>query len=166
MSAWIVCKEHIDALVSAAMQAPPRSQAMRLGDKFAVALAARLHREHPAAIKSGRLMVPNYLSHHTDPRVLNTAGMVLWRENHESVNHRYSAKDTPPPYVWTRRDDAPVVVLKSIACYEYQTCEHPTWKESAAFEFCEMLRHHTIALLPGWEDAPWGIDSAQVSATV
>lgn len=52
----------------------------------------------------------------------------------------------------------PVVTLKSIACYSYQSCEHDGWETSRAKELCDRLRDGAISALPGYEQAPWGID--------
>ena len=56
----------------------------------------------------------------------------------------------------------PVVVLGALACYEYQSCEHPGWKTSEAYEFCDALRHKMIRMLPGYTRAPWSIDDDHV----
>ncbi len=51
-----------------------------------------------------------------------------------------------------------VVIAKQIANYEYQSCEHDGWRESEAHAFCRALAAALLRSLPGWEDAPWGID--------
>jgi hypothetical protein len=55
--------------------------------------------------------------------------------------------------------------LKAISCYEYQSCEHPGWRKSEAHAFCEALRDMAIGCLPGYDDAPWEINDAQVFNT-
>lgn len=45
--------------------------------------------------------------------------------------------------------------LKLVSCYEYQSCEHPGWEASDAHRFCEALRDTLIGALPGYEEAPW-----------
>ena len=93
-----------------------------------------------------------------------TLGQMLWNENITSVAHRYNEdyKDTIPAHVFrykrttTPGTPDPIQVLKSIKCYEYQSCEHPGWKESASLAFCESLRMKAIQALPGYEDADWG----------
>lgn len=91
-----------------------------------------------------------------DPSAL---GLMLWRENHFSVNSRYNETRMPEGYKFTRFPGKidPVVVLKQIACYEYQSCEHDGWKTSDAFKFCQALTSEMINALPGYEAAPWGI---------
>jgi len=86
-------------------------------------------------------------------------GAMLWAENHKSVNCRYSEATEAPAYKFTppRGKIDPVVVLKQINCYAYQTCEHKEWEASKAYKFCENLKNAMIHSLPGYEAAPWGI---------
>jgi hypothetical protein len=51
-----------------------------------------------------------------------------------------------------------VVIAKQIANYEYQSCEHAGWEESESHAFCRALADSLLRSLPGWEEAPWGID--------
>lgn len=83
----------------------------------------------------------------------------------------------------TRVAISPIVLLKILACYEYQSCEHPGWKTSDAKMFCDKLRQVAEAALPPamlemvrnpdmpgrqtsrykttheYDQAPWGIDA-------
>jgi hypothetical protein len=94
-----------------------------------------------------------------DERQPSELGLMLWVENHKSVNSRYSETRMPEGYKFTRFPGKidPIVVLKQIACYEYQSCEHDTWKTSEAFKFCQALTTEMINALPGYSEAPWGI---------
>ncbi len=97
-------------------------------------------------------------------------GQMLWDENLASVSYRYpdcDGDELPGPigcsYVYEagppllpRPVDA-VTVLKAIACYEYQSCEHNGWSTSQAQAFCEALRCRAISALPGYDDAAWDI---------
>jgi hypothetical protein len=51
-----------------------------------------------------------------------------------------------------------VFMLKQVACYEYQACEHNGWAKSNAKRYCEMLRQYLIQALPGYDEAPWGVE--------
>jgi hypothetical protein len=51
-----------------------------------------------------------------------------------------------------------VVIAKQIANYEYQSCEHDDWAASEAHAFCRALAEALLRSLPGWDEAPWGID--------
>lgn len=53
----------------------------------------------------------------------------------------------------------PVQVLKAIQCLEYQSCEHEGWKQSRAKQVLDGLMHHTIDKLPGYDKAQWEIRS-------
>jgi hypothetical protein len=105
-----------------------------------------------------------------DREQLADVANMLYRENLASVSYRYPGDKTsatlPGPCVTeaiTARDFLrpiphikPVQVLKSISCLEYQSCEHPGWKESEAYTFLRSLEQSAINALPGYEDAPWG----------
>lgn len=103
-------------------------------------------------------------------RAAEVANM-LWLENIKSVSHRYPGDKTsatlPGPtdgnFLVTARDFAgmppavePVQLMKSIACFEYQSCEHPGWEQSNAHAFCRSLESSAIHALPGWDGAAWG----------
>lgn len=136
MSAFLVSKEHIDALVLSAWLC-------RDDMKWA---------GFDVSVDSDKL------------------GRMLWAECLKSVSYRYpNDKDGERPGPINFRDDEvkfyayplatekpePVAALKLLACYEYQSCEHPAWPDSDARKFCERLRHALIARLPGYEEAEW-----------
>ena len=131
MSAWTVTKAHIDYLIMAAK-------------KFGI----------PIGVYWGQdgKRLPG-----SDP---SEVGRMLWEENYKSVNFRYGDNTATPAYDFSAigRQVEPVVVLKAISCYEYQSCEHGEWEASEAKQFCDSLAKATIATLPGFADAPWGID--------
>ena len=168
MSAYIVSKRHIDAMVGAGLSASPYGE-----------LRWR-HRDEW-----------HELSHENATEV----GAMLWAENETSVSYRYSppgreyyygehAAEMEPleelpggrvseeiapgvvvempewaePYRYSAIHPLPAVaVLKAIDCYEYQSCEHPEWEESEAFAFCDSLRRSLIGSLPGYDQAAWSI---------
>jgi hypothetical protein len=51
----------------------------------------------------------------------------------------------------------PLLVIKQVHCYEYQSCEHNQWDESAAKKIVNGVRNKAIHRLPGYDDMPWGI---------
>ncbi len=137
MSAWIVSRQHIDVMVD-------------------------------AAIRSGLV----------EASQADEVGRMLWKENLVSVAYRYPRdKDgkrpgptdfrdadvdtytfTPLPKeivdVWNLNPDA--ALAKTVGCYEYQSCEHPGWRDSPACalssRLCELVREHD-----GYGDCiPWG----------
>lgn len=91
----------------------------------------------------------------------------LWTENRKSVEGHYGSSAEDDAFVQTSLivdsdiepamfDHDAVQVLKSIACYVYQTCEHEGWAASRAKDFCEALQHAWISKLPRYSDAKWG----------
>ncbi|HTJ71322.1 MAG TPA: hypothetical protein VL551_27525 [Actinospica sp.] len=134
MSAFIVTKQHIDAMVTGGLP--------RRGD------TGWIRWDDP--VETGRTHILNQDS-------ADRAGSLLWQENRISVNHRYHDGDEIDViYTFQRQGHSPVVVLKLIDCYEYQSCEHPAWKESQAKRLCDQLRKQVISKLPGYDEAPWG----------
>ena len=139
MSAWIVTKHHLDAMITAALF-------NTASDRFRWFHDGTWH----------ELTTAN----------ANEVGTMLWAENHRSVNHRYSENDEPQPYRF-RHYSGPVnltpgAVACIVACYDYQTCEHDAWEASSAWAFCRALERKVLRQLPDYEKCPWGInDPAQ-----
>lgn len=146
MSAYILNKEHIDCLIDAALTGGYH------GSDFSYYHDGDHH----------RVTVWN----------AEEIGTMLWEENVKSVAYRYQDSNiaTLPgpaggpslPYKHSHipLPVDPVVVLKAIQCYDYQTCEHPGWKTSEAHSFCRALEHTMVVALPGYEDGPgWDITS-------
>jgi hypothetical protein len=156
MSAYIVDRQHILYLVRAAMS-------HRLNPSHSHARWIWNRNREAGTYESGELMCNDY------EHAAQVANM-LWRENIKSVSHRYpheSSETLPGPIneqfvieptdihcMWETFD--PVQVLKALACYEYQSCEHPEWEDSEAFAFCKSLEKSAICVLPGYEEAEWG----------
>jgi hypothetical protein len=97
-------------------------------------------------------------------------GQALWEENHKSINHRYAHHGiTPTPeYRFIGETTLkPEWLFKQAACYNYQTCEHPGYRESAAKRFVEDLTHaiseamdvpvDMIRASREYDNGPWGI---------
>ncbi len=141
MSAYIVDEEHIRYLVNAGLSLNTYGKMTWYSHGTAI--------EPPR--KLGELHDGN----------ASEIGMMLWRENRASVDARYREENLPMIYTHDRPGAKihaidPVQVLKSISCYEYQTCEHNGWYESVARAFCEGLRGLAINKLPGYDAAAWG----------
>lgn len=108
-------------------------------------------------------------------------GQTLWQENHTSVNYRYDESEPCPPYTYSGsgltdlvRD--PLVTYKQIRCYVYQACEHTGYETSHVAEWMALLEYacerganlppgKTMRQLPGWDDAPWGIEEMDLIPT-
>jgi hypothetical protein len=80
-----------------------------------------------------------------------TIGWYLWKENHASVNYRYSEHTKTPAYTPTTVPEGlrvgAVHIVAAVHCYNYQTCEHDDWEQSNA-------RRFTMALLGAVSDLP------------
>ena len=159
MSAWIVSKTHIDLLVTAGVTFPAVSHPDWTG---------------AGEGEKGPVPVPDLPALIGDAARAHAVGRMLWTENLASVMARYprDGNGQRPTAQQGFRDEhvttyrfrpipgviCPVVVLKNIECYEYQSSEHHGWRDSEAKQFCEALRGATISRLPGFHDAPWGFD--------
>lgn len=154
MSAWVVSKTHLDLLITAGLLYPNMQ-----------CRGAKLQWRDPSENPSRW--------HELDYDNADQVGVMLWAANYRSVGNRYPDAEgeedgLPGPedfsgatvLTYTHRMVPgpldPVVVLKALACYEYQSCEHDGWKTSAAKAFCAALRTACIDQLPGYDDAPWG----------
>jgi len=156
MSAFVVDKAHIDALVAAGLRAQD-------GEYAELPLTWSVPRRRAPA----RL---DYLS-------ADAVGRMLWRENVRSVAARYpndavvwanamrEADAYTFPGTTVVRAPGLAAALKAIDCLEYQSCEHRGWKTSEAKRFCEALRARLVALLPGYREAAWGIHDLELAAT-
>jgi hypothetical protein len=145
MSAYVVDRDHIRYLVSAALYTSyrERSRSFRWYDSNGW----------------------QDLTHENASEV----GQMLWNECMRSVSYRYPS-DTedqlPGPTTETfiyyhhlvGRGWIPELpqVFMSCDCYEYQSCETPDWEQSSAFAFLRSLRKSAWQLVPGYGDAEWG----------
>lgn len=148
MSAWLVSKTHIDAMVTAALSTD--------------------HQPFSWYHEGER--------HELDYTTADEVGSMLWAECARSVSYRYpdiaETGDWPRPADFTEQQvfdyrfqrlagftSAHIVqVLKAVSCYEYQSCEHPQWEASSAHALCQELKDRLVSQLPGYSAAPWGFD--------
>lgn len=52
----------------------------------------------------------------------------------------------------------PIEVIKACDCLAYQSCEYDGWNDSKARRLLDDLKSAAINALPGYQEAPWGID--------
>lgn len=165
MSAFVVGTDHIDAMLTAGLTLarpygpmrwylpePPGPACYQEGEPWGPAAGAWAREYRRELTKE----------------TANEVGAMLLLENLHSVNHRYTEAEAPPAYRFRPLPGHPdpVVVLKAIDCYEYQSCEHPGWKTSEAYAFCDALRRTCIASLAGYDTAPgWEVRSRDVFVT-
>ncbi len=149
MSAFVVDAAHIDALLSAAINGPTDRSGSR-------------HGWHPPYVHE--------LLDASEPLGADNAsaaGRALMEECIASVSYRYpdSIGELPGPiptplpeqYEWTDlgRVMTAVEACKTIACFEYQSSEHPGWAQSGVRAFCSELRAAMVTRIDGYDAAPW-----------
>jgi hypothetical protein len=146
MSAWVVRSHHIDLLVSAALDHEICLDFYKLGSLETVTEANA-----------------------------QALGLMLWAENIRSVVYRYNLSGTKEEETY-RLDLASYrfrryaglrasAVASALACYDYQSCECPDYRETAAASFVLRLEWATGDKPRGYEAEPWGFDTeAQVQA--
>ena len=148
MSAYIVSKAHIDAIVTFAV-----------GGARRVGTVKRIAEEggHGEFVSSA-VYTPSQI------------GAALRAENHASVDYRYSETTPAPAYVFrpkcsgstctkTKRLLTPLDIIKLCQSLKYQSCEHHAWDASFAKDFLDRVISAAIAALPGYDNAFWGIDT-------
>ena len=164
MSAFIVSDTHIDALITAGLILPRPHGPMRwLWPEITVREVADATRagtafpQHSVQLVEGR-------SHELYQDNATDVGAMLAAANRDSVNFRYAEDEIEAAYRFRPLAGTPdpLVVLKAIACYEYQSCEHPEWRASQARQFCDALKEVCIHRLAGYDEAPWTISDRQV----
>lgn len=149
MSAFIVTTVHIDALLSAGL--------VFCGVKDPL----RWYYPPPTTVNPDTAGRERVLTRSTAGRV----GAMLLAENARSVNHNYDQDDWEPAYLFHPLPGTPdpLVVLKALACLEYQSREHHGWLDSEARVFCQALRRVAITALPGYHQAEgWPIETPAV----
>lgn len=170
MSAFIVDKAHIDALVRVALEGPTDLDHRReLWYSLHWQGADGESREIMPGVDDGTPLHPSYCT-------CDALGKMLWNENHRSVAYRYP--DEQDGWLGTDHEDvalyryqhsqAPklsaVGALKAIRCLDYQSCEHPQWEDSEAKRFLDVLTLNLISVLLGYADAAWEITDQRVFA--
>ena len=181
MSAFVVSKQHIDFLVTAALTVGGRDgfQWWRVDESGDYAGWRKLD---PNAEQRAD---DDYMAFYTPSQ----AGQILLSENVASVSHRYSysgrvqyygaeeaAKmdddtiETLPgptdrfymaPYVFApfgRFDGSPGKVFAAVDCLDYQSCEHDGWRSSEAYSFLRSLRDAWCRRCAGYEGT-WEVAS-------
>lgn len=136
MSAFLVSKKHIDALVFARSLVPMHERCDRaayLPELDDNELGKLLWTENVKSLKA-----------RYNPSQVRT----LKGDNKTSL------------YKYEKHDDAVVFggyalgLIKLIRCYQYQSCEHNEWTSSKAHAYCELLESRLVDLIPGYAEAP------------
>ena len=144
MSAYIVSKKIIDAIVTVAATGPlgHRGYGQGWSDLIQYAKYDGLHVTTPSEL-----------------------GAALWVANVRSVNYRYSERNPgfmkaarAYEYEPVRKRPNVLEALALLSTYEYQTCERPDWRRAPEYYFIERLRGALIYWLPGFSEARWQED--------
>lgn len=167
MSAYMVNKAHIDALVTTALRGPNPERGITPESIWTGCILRWFARpiNHSTSFEEA-CALQREARYDEAPRI----GAFLIEENLRSVRYRYQDdSDNLPgpadpywltPYEYTifaHTQISTVAALKALDGYEYQSCEHPRWRISEAFQFCEALRRKLIGTLAGYEEAAWEI---------
>ena len=142
VSAYVVNKAHIDALVRTADEGPCDRTRPRFPNAW------------------GRDLV------RTDGP--DRVGAMLLAANLASVRYRYAESDPESMvpdwarelYLYERRTALQLTIvgaLKALDGYEYQACEDPQYDGSKPDRWVESMRRRLIHELPGYAEADWSI---------
>lgn len=168
MSAYVVDKATIDAIVHAAITA--RSSfgpfAYYHGDQTLHGSSCWCRGRHDSRTPW----------HDVTEATASAVGQMLWDANIASVNYRYpdtvgndaalpsrKGHDTGVSYTYPERAlllaPPPDVgfAAKQLSCFNYQTCERPDYEQSEAFAFVQALREALLKRLQTYQSAPWGV---------
>lgn len=160
MSAFEVDTTHIDALLTAGLH-----RLRGRDDHLTWFIADRGEDAYQAGEPWG-LGFLEWLKTHRRELTTDTAdrvGAMLMAENRRSVDHRYDEAELEQFYTFTPLPGTPkpATVINALRCYEYQSCEHPGWKDSEARQFCDALMARMVRELTK-HDATWEITDRRV----
>lgn len=144
MSAFVVSKDHIDAILSFAERRRMRASLAHVG------------------------------SNGKEDLSWTDLGRILLAENERSVCHRYPDAvpgDAPgscieaidykfrtfDKFFHMLHTDVCLWTIKACDCYDYQACETEDYRESIAYQIVHRIRREAIRSLPGYDAAPWEI---------
>lgn len=171
MSAYVVDRAHIAALVRAALSLTGPSVTIRWfsEDPRAMVEASTSHEDYFRRLDAIRRELVR------ERGSVERACRLLTLANVASVKHKYP-EDTDdtlpgPATYWTpetspdwaalvsrARRLSPEEALAALDGYEYQSCEHPGWFGSEAWRLVQSLRDTFIRALPGYRAADtWSI---------
>jgi hypothetical protein len=134
MSAFIVNHKHIDALVSAMLDAH-----MSYWDGHNRVYVTRANAE-----EIGRIL----LEENVRSVLYRYGGRIGDDEKQAAASYCF---------VYALRSRSPVQIIKAVHCLDYQSCETTDWETTLAWRICQALLSNTTSRLPGYEAAAWEI---------
>lgn len=158
MSAFMVSRSHIDYLVRAAdsRRITGRHNQFQFRNRSGVWVTLRHGHE-----------IEGY-----EPDIgMSALGQLWWDENRSSIEHRYpdtreDFSNAPGPVGedfryqygerFTRTEITPAQVIRACDCLDYQSCEHPGWKDSDARAALMALKDYAVNALVDEHEAKNG----------
>jgi hypothetical protein len=136
MSAFIVNKEHIDALVNYMVA---HKVSYWTGNN-------RVNVTRFNAEEIGRILLDENVRsvNHRYSRI---------SEYEKEVASAYS-------FAFSYRQLSPVQIIKAVHCLDYQSCETDDWETTLAYKICQAILRTACYNLPGYEQAQWGVYAA------
>jgi hypothetical protein len=141
MSAYIVSHDHIDGLLSFALDQV---------SYYVPTIDRRIEITLDNAEEIGRiLLTENERSVYFRYRDLNASKPGLSKPGTDGQDaENYSFR----PWPLSRRPQ-PIEILKACECFDYQACETDDYEQSIAWRIIDAIRHGAIRKLPGYENA-------------
>ena len=150
MSAYIVTHEHITLLTGTAMRldlrwfakGPEGAQDYQRGEPAGpTAIATTKARERRADGSSAAEVARMLRMENLRSVAFRYARPIVSRDlpgyTRDARHERWTAEEC-----WAAQSRIhSFVVIQAIEGYEYQSCEHPGWRDSESFEFCRTLRN-------------------------
>jgi hypothetical protein len=134
MSAFIVSHKHINALVSAMLDAQ-----MSYWDGH-----NRVYVTCANADEIGRILIEENVR----SVIYRYGGRIGDDEKQAATSYRFAHSARPI---------SPVQLIKAVHCLDYQSCETEDWESSTAWRICQAIISNATGQLPGYEAAAWEI---------
>lgn len=129
MSAFIVCHDHIDALLTFATAEQATSNGVEITARNATEIGRILLTENERSVS------------HRYPGDVDLPGTI----GEEAADYTFRPVDPVP---------APLAILKACECFDYQSCETDDYRDSEACKIVDVIRSRAISRLPGYSNAP------------
>jgi len=97
----------------------------------------------------------------TDQDSKNLMGQELLNINAQALEDLYGEETNAPKYAYQLprfHTWEPIELIKIVHNYEYQASDCDNWHDSDAQRFCQALVKQLLHFVPGFENAPWGIE--------
>lgn len=167
MSAFMVSKDHIDAIVAVALHGPSDAEGRwEGGPRWAAHDPRETHWQNQEWRQCSLYGSTGNSS--VKPVTPDQLGEMLWTENERSLS-RYPTDhaemldvvDYLLGYTYTpvpiKHRLTAAQAFSAIHCLEYQSCESDDWTDTEAHRFLAALTHSIIGVLAGYAAAQWEV---------